>query len=137
MMRTKRQSVGMSLVETLVAGVILSGTVVTVAALGTRSLTGAREDRAYEKAASLLDRQLTLIDYIGIDAFIEMNVTQGDFGDIAPDYRWEAGTEYLDVDNLYRVTLTVYWFDHSRIRSLSVQARFNGRGTATTTGGAS
>ena len=117
---------GLSLVEVLVAGVILSGTVVTVGALSSKSLLSTGQNQAYEKAGDLIDRQLTIIDAMGIDAFLETGMTEGDFGDQAPGYTWRMSSTYLEVDNLYRVTLTVLWIEYGRPRSLSVSTRLNG-----------
>lgn len=118
---------GLTLVETLVAGVILSATVVTVSALSSKSMFGTGTNRAYELAASLLDRQMTLIDTVGIDAFIESGQTQGEFGEIAPDYSWAMLTEPVAIDSLQEVTLSVFWTERGRIKSLSVTTRLNGQ----------
>ncbi len=118
---------GLSLVETLVAGVILSATVVTVSALSSKAMFGTGTNRAYELAASLIDRQMTMIDAVGIDAFMEMGQTQGEFGEIAPDYTWSLFVEPLGIDNLQEVTLTVYWSARGGIKSLSVTTRLNGQ----------
>ncbi|NQV31916.1 MAG: hypothetical protein HQ515_04435 [Phycisphaeraceae bacterium] len=126
-MRRDKNRHGLSLVETLVAGVILSATVVTVSALSTRSMSGAVKNRAYEKAASLIDRQITFIDTLGIDAFVEAGQTQGEFGQTAPGYTWKASYELLGVDNLYEVTLTVSWQEGVGKKSQSVVTRFNGQ----------
>jgi hypothetical protein len=118
---------GLTLVETLVASVILSATVVTVSALSSKCMFGTGTNRAYELAASMVDRQLTLIDSVGIDAFMEAGQTQGEFGEIAPDYSWTLFAEPLGVDNLQDVTLTVFWVARGGIKSLSVTTRLNGQ----------
>lgn len=129
MIRPKRNSKGFNLVETLVAGAILSGTVLTVGAISTRALTGTRLNRQYETAASLIDKQLSLIDYMGIDQFVELGQTEGVFEDFEPGYQWQATTEYQGVDSLYLVTLTVTWVDRNRPYSLSAQTMFDGEST--------
>jgi len=126
---------GLSLVETLVSAVILSGTVVTVGALSSQSLLATQHNRAYEKAASLIDRQLSLIDAIGIDQFLERGITQGDFQDVAPGYRWQATSEYLQVDNLYKLTMTVMWVEGKTPKKMSVTTRLNGTGATLSQGG--
>jgi len=118
---------GLTLVETLVAGVILSATVVTVSALSSKSMFGTGTNRAYELAACLLDRQMTLIDAVGIDAFLESGQTQGEFGEIAPDYSWILLTEPVAIDALQEVTLSVLWTERGGIKSLSVTTRLNGQ----------
>ncbi len=118
---------GLSLVETLVAGVILSATVVTVSALSSKAMFGTGSNRAYELAASLIDRQMTMIDAVGIDAFMEAGQTQGEFGEMAPDYAWSLYVEALGLDNLQEVTLTVYWPAGGGVKSLSATTRLNGQ----------
>ena len=129
MIKAKRNSKGFNLVETLVAGAILSGTVLTVGAISTRALTGTKVNRQYETAASLIDKQLSLIDYMGIDQFVELGQTEGVFEDFEPGYQWQATTEYQGVDSLYLVTLTVTWVDRNRPYSLSAQTMFDGEST--------
>lgn len=129
MIKPKRNSSGFNLVETLLAGAILSGTVLTVGAISTRALTGTRLNRQYETAASLIDKQLSLIDYMGIDQFVELGQTEGVFEDFEPGYQWQATTEYQGIDSLYLVTLTVTWVDNNRPYSLSAQTMFDGKST--------
>lgn len=129
MTRPKRNCRGFNLVETLVAGAILSGTVLTVGAISTRALTGTKVNRHYETAAALIDKQLNLIDYMGIDQFVELGEAQGVIEDFEPGYHWQATAEYQGIDSLYLVTVTVTWMDHGRPYSLSVQTTLNGAST--------
>ena len=85
-----------------------------------------------DHAASLIDRQMTLIDCMGIDAFVESGQTQGEFGDMAPDYSWTLFTESLGIDSLYEVTLTVTWPDRGGVKSLSATTRLNGQSVLVT-----
>jgi len=126
MVRTKINNKGFNLVETIVASVILSGAVLTVGAISTRSLTGTRLNRQYEVAASLIDKQLTLIDFIGIDDIIELGQLEGDFEEPQPGYHWEIVTEYQDIDSLYLVTITVSWVERNRPYSISVDTMLDG-----------
>jgi len=130
MIKPKRNNKGFNLVETLVAGAILSGTVLTIGAISTRALTGTRLNRQYETAAALIDKQFALIDYMGIDEFVEQGQTEGVFEDFEPGYQWQATTEYQGIDSLYLVTLTVNWVDNNRPYSLSAQTMFNGKSTS-------
>jgi len=126
MVQVKTNKKGFSLIETLVASAILSGAVLTVGAISTMSLSGARLNRRYEMAASLIDKQLSLIDYIGIDEFIEIGQMEGVFEEIEPEYHWKVTTEYQDIDSLYLVTITVSWIDGNRPYSLSVDTMLDG-----------
>jgi len=126
MVRTKTNNKGFNLVETIVASVILSGAVLTVGAISTRSLIGTKLNRQYEVAASLIDKQLTLIDFIGIDEFIELGQMEGYFEEPEPGYNWEIVTEYQDIDSLYLVTITVSWVERNRPYSISVDTMLDG-----------
>lgn len=126
MVQTKTNKKGFSLIETLVASAILSGAVLTLGAISTMSLSGTRVNRRYETALSLIDKQLSLIDYVGIDEFVELGQMEGDFEEIEPGYHWEVVTEYQDIDSLYLVTITVSWVDGRRPYSLSVDTMLDG-----------
>lgn len=126
MLWSKTKKKGFTLVESAVASTILCGAVLTVGAISTNSLRGVRLNRQYEIAASLIDKQLSLIDYVGIDEFIELGQVEGDFEDIEPGYHWEVATEYQDIDSLYLVTIIVSWVDHGRLYSISVDTMLNG-----------
>ena len=123
---TRKNNKGFTLVETIVASTILCGAVLTVGAISTASLSGTRLNRRYEMAASLIDKQLSLIDFVGIDEFIELGQMEGDFAEFEPAYHWEVATEYQDIDSLYLVTITVSWVDRNRPYSLSVDTMLDG-----------
>lgn len=126
MVQAKINKKGFSLIETLVASAILSGAVLTLGAISTMSLSGTRLNRRYEMALSLIDKQLSLIDYVGIDEFVELGQMEGVFEEIEPEYHWEVVTEYQDIDSLYLVTITVSWVDGNRPYSLSVDTMLDG-----------
>ncbi len=128
-----RQS-GFNLVETIVAGVILSSAVLTLGAISSGALTDMRLNRQYETAASVVDKQLTLIDAVGIDQFIEQGQSEGVVEEFEPGYAWAVSTEYEGIDNVYLVTITVRWMDRNRPRQIAVQTRLNGTSTLTTLG---
>ncbi|MCU0917549.1 MAG: hypothetical protein MUC88_23735 [Planctomycetes bacterium] len=125
---------GFNLVETLVATMILSGSVLTLGAIGTNALSNTRMHRHYETAAALAERQLSLIDFAGIDQFIEAGQMEGVAEEFEPGYQWSVATEYQQVDNLYLVTISVMWLEGSRPRRLVVQTMLNGSGAITEPG---
>ena len=126
---------GFNLVEALVATMILSGAVLTLGAISTNALSGTRLHRHYEGAAALIDKQLSLIDYMGIEAFIEAGQTEGIVEELEPAYRWSVTTEYQGIDSLYLVTITVSWLEGSRPYSVTAQTMLDGAGTVTTSTG--
>jgi prepilin-type N-terminal cleavage/methylation domain-containing protein len=126
MIRAIKNKKGFSLIETLVASAILSGAVLTLGAISTMSVSGTRLNRQYEVAVSLIDKQLNLMDFIGIDEFIELGQLEGVFEGYEPSYHWEVVTEYQDIDSLYLVTITVSWIDGNRPYSISVDTMLDG-----------
>lgn len=128
MMRAKRNKRGFTLVETITASVILCGAVLAVGAISTRSLGETRLNRQYEVAAALADRQLTMIDHIGVEVFIDSGQTEGDFEEFEPGYHWKVVTESQAIDNLYLVNITVSWVELKRPYSISVDTMLNGTG---------
>lgn len=125
-MSVKTKAKGFTLVEVVASSIILCGAVMIIGAIGTQALTGTHLNRRYEAAASLVDKQLSLIDYIGIDSIVEMGQMDGDYEDSGYTYNWKIETEYQEIDSLYLVTLTVSWIDRSRPYSISVDTMLNG-----------
>lgn len=124
--RIMKNSSGFTLVETIVATVILCGAVLALGAISTRSLSQTKVNRQYETAAALVDRQLGFIDYIGVKDFVGSGQTEGDFEAIDKTYHWAVATKYLGIDNLYLVNVTVSWVEQNRVHSISVDTRLNG-----------
>ena len=124
---------GFSLVETIVAAVVLSGVVVTVGAISSRALISTRLNREYEAAASLIDRQLTMIRYAGVDQLVDAGGTlEGQVDDVPPGYHWAAAAAYEGIDALYRITLTVTWANQGKAYMMSAETQLNGASTITT-----
>ncbi len=125
-MRVPIKQKGFNLIETLAASVILSGAVLTIGAISTKALLGTRLNAHYEVAASIIERQLTLVDYTGVDTFIEMGQMEGFVEDFEPGYQWQIATEYEGTDNIYLVTITVSWLEGKRPYHLTTQTMLNG-----------
>jgi prepilin-type N-terminal cleavage/methylation domain-containing protein len=122
----KRHSQGFTLVEVIAASVILSGAVMLVGSIGTQAMIGTGLNRRYEMASSLIDKQLNLIDYLGIDAFIESGETEGDSEDFGFPMHWQVETEDQEIDSLYLVRITVSWVERNRPYSVTIDTLFNG-----------
>jgi prepilin-type N-terminal cleavage/methylation domain-containing protein len=122
----RRKAKGFTLVEVIAASVILCGAVMLVGRVGTQAMTGTKLNRRYEMAVSLVDRQLSLIDYLGIDAFIEAGESEGDSEDFGYMFHWEVVTEYQEIDSLFLVRITVMWAEGRRPYSISVDTMFDG-----------
>jgi prepilin-type N-terminal cleavage/methylation domain-containing protein len=125
-MLAKTKTKGFTLIEVIASSVILCGAVMIVGAIGTQALTETHLNRRYEMAASLVDKQLSLIDYIGIDSIVEMGQMEADYEDSIYLYHWKIDTEYQEIDSLYLVKLTVSWVDRNRPYSISVDTMLDG-----------
>jgi prepilin-type N-terminal cleavage/methylation domain-containing protein len=121
-----RHTQGFTLVEVIAASVILSGAVMLVGSIGTQAMIGTGLNRRHEMAASLIDKQLSLIDYLGIDAFIESGETEGDSEDFGFPLHWQVETEDQEIDSLYLVRITVSWVERNRPYSITVDTMFDG-----------
>lgn len=130
MMGRTTERKGFSLIEMLVASLLLSAAVVVLCAVGTRSMTGVKLNRQYEMAWDLLDRQLTMIDYMGVEEFLEMRQMSGQFdveGVGGAAYRWQAAIEEGDLDNVYVVSLSISWGVGGRGGHVSAATVLNGQ----------
>jgi prepilin-type N-terminal cleavage/methylation domain-containing protein len=122
----RRKAKGFTLVEVIASSVILCGAVMLVGRVGTQAMTGVKLNRHYEMAASLIDKQLSLIDYIGIDGFVESGESEGQSDDLGFTFNWSVQTEYQEIDSLYLVRITVTWIEGKRPYSISVDTMFDG-----------
>ena len=125
---SKKYYSGFTLLETILASVILCGSVLAIGAASTRALSYARLNRRYEIAASLADRQLTMIDYFGIDSFIESGQMEGEFDQTGPAYYWKIVSQEDEIDGLYIVNITVNWVSYNRTYSVLLDTKFNSTG---------
>jgi hypothetical protein len=134
MLKIRRKMVkfacGFTLVETIAANVILCGAVVTLGAIGTVCLTQTKLNSQYETAANLADRQLSLIDYIGVDTFVQEGQFDGEFESTGVKYVWRSDIMYLEIDNLYAIALTISWEHRNKQYSVVVETRLDGAGSS-------
>lgn len=124
---------GFNLAETLVACMILSGSVLALAAISTNALTDTTLNAHYETAAAVADEQLSMIDYMGIDQFLKLDQTEGVNEKFEPGYQWKVSTRYQGTDDLYLVTITVTWVERNRPYSVTTQTMLDGTGRAAIT----
>ncbi|MBN1845981.1 MAG: prepilin-type N-terminal cleavage/methylation domain-containing protein [Sedimentisphaerales bacterium] len=125
---------GFTLIEALVATVVLTAGVVTLQGLVSRCLVRIRLNEQYAHAWQILDRQLTAIDIVGIDAFVQDPVGEGELEENGITYHWQVQTEAESIDAIYRVTITIQWLDRNRPHRISAVTRLDGLlGVATTT----
>ena len=124
----KKNRKAFSLVEMIVTAVLLSAAVVTICAITNRSLSGVKSNRQHELAWELLDRQLTLIDAVGVEEFVELGQMQGQFqtdSQFGTTYYWQVQTEQALADNLYDISMVVYWGPENNRQFVSVSTAIN------------
>ena len=127
-MRISKDKNGFTLVETIVATVLLSFSVLALAAGATWSMGNIRLNRQREVAAALADLQLTMIDKTGVEEFILLGQTEGVFEDYVPNYTWAVVTESDVIDYLYQVRVIISWTDRNNNYSVAVDTMLNGKG---------
>ena len=117
---------GFTLIEVLAASLLLALGVATICGISSRAMSQASVDQSIESAWRVIDRQLTLIDAMGIDTFVLQNETEGMEAYLGKNYYWSAVVQEEALDQLYIVTLIVSWRDGARPRQVSSSTMFNG-----------
>ena len=127
MRRLAKRNRAFSLIEVVIAAVLLSVVVIVVCTLSTRSLTAVKSNREYEFAWELLDNHITMIDAGGIEDFIKAGQFSGSFGEEEngqADHYWQVQVTEKEADNLYRIDVAVSWANGS----VSAATVLNGKG---------
>ncbi|MCK4850066.1 MAG: prepilin-type N-terminal cleavage/methylation domain-containing protein [Phycisphaerae bacterium] len=107
---TSERTAGFTLVEVLVAGVILA---LSAGALGltiSQSMRSLALARDYQQAAELLDKTFTKIDLIGPALLHYEGPTEGIFDEARHErFAWQAKIDSRLEGNLYEVTVRILW----------------------------
>lgn len=93
---------GFSLIETVIAMIILAGAIITLSNSWSGSLLAIRKARQANTAALLLQQKMTEyeIKYEG-KPFSEIKEEEsGEFGENYPEYRWEMKSKKLEIPDL-------------------------------------
>ncbi len=114
------------------ASTILSMGVIAVSAISTRSLSRVRLNREREVAWDLLDRQLTMIEYVGVDNFLRAGTLEGKFSAVKnmPEYTWQIVLKEHEITGLIRVYAAVAWGEKSHRRQITAQTVMSGTALA-------
>jgi prepilin-type N-terminal cleavage/methylation domain-containing protein len=124
-----KKSKGFTLVEVIAASALLAAGVVVIAAITSRSLDTLRLNAEYSRAWEVLDRQLAIVGYIGIDTIVQKGITKGNITEGDTDYAWSVAITDELYDKLKRVDITVGWVKGGRVRSISASTMLDGSGT--------
>ena len=115
-----------TLIEALVATVILAGSVASITALTSRCMVRTRLNQDYDRAWQLMDRQLTLIDAMGIDQFLEQRNNQGEIEDGDITFQWVVDAALQEIDQLYIINMRISWIKGNRGYSITAATCLNG-----------
>lgn len=126
---------GFSLIEVMIAAGLLATVTVTVCTLGAKSLASMRVCQEYEKAWDVLDRQLILLEQVGVGGLASRPSLSGVIKDPQSEVEWiwYAIIEPLNVEELYALTLTVEWVSEGRVRRIRCDTRLRAGQEAETT----
>ena len=105
----RKTAPGFTLVETLVASLILAIGAVVICSLGYRCTTNTRRGMEYEQAYRLLDESLEKVLTADIAELAKKQTMEGDFGERYPLYKYLLYIEPTPHNGLYEVTATVTW----------------------------
>jgi prepilin-type N-terminal cleavage/methylation domain-containing protein len=132
----RQKNKGFSLIEVMVASGMLAIVTVTVCTLGAKSLASMQVCQEYEKAWDVLDRQMILLEQIGVVNLASRSSLSGVIADPQSEaqWKWQMKLTPLDVEELYALTLSVEWISEGKVRRIQCDTRMRaGQDVATTT----
>ncbi len=123
---------GVSLLETVLAASLLGGTVMTVCGLAAQSLRAVRLNQEAEKAWDYIERQLVLIDMVGVDSLKKSGQKSGQFKSLDGRlWQWTVQIDDSTITSLYDVTIGVEWESGgSHLRRIECKTRLCGKALA-------
>ncbi len=123
MVRTARRR-GVTLVDLLVATVMLGAAVVVLMGLSGRAMMAQRSGENLQSAAMLLDERLALILARGADDYASRYADLQGVGEPPFErFRYEVEIRGGQSGDAYEVLATVYWEESGRTMSASVETR--------------
>ena len=122
----RRQSAGFTLIEALVAGMILAMSGAALS-LGVRqAMKSLALGKDFQRAAELLDRTLTKIDTVGPARVQVEGPIEGAFDPPHDRFGWSTTIEALSEGHLYEVTVRIIWEQPGgKLRSIEAQTLLN------------
>jgi prepilin-type N-terminal cleavage/methylation domain-containing protein len=120
---------GFSLIEVLAAAVLLGSGIVALSSMSNKSVTAVQKNREYELAWDILDRQMAVVDCMGVDAFAEMKELEGQIGDEESGqtvYYWQMDIDYGPYDTVYVVNLSLSWGEMAKEKTIRCSTILNG-----------
>ena len=116
---------GFMLLEALLASLLIGVVAVVLGSVLTRTMHQTRENEVRELAWQVFDRQLTLMEAMGAEAFIAESGLEGETTVAELPFMWSAEVETEFFTDLLDVQLTVSWQEGVRRRSISGSTYLN------------
>jgi len=132
--RTKTREGGFTLLEALVATMVLTAALVSLQGIVSRCLYRVRVNEEKERAWQVLDRQMTVIDAMGIDSYMQEPLQEGEIEEDGMLFHWRVDTSIESIDCMYEVTITIWWGPETKPHVISATTKLNGVIPAVTTG---
>lgn len=132
--RGKNHKGGFTLLEALVATMVLAAALVSLQGIVSRCLYRVRVNEEKERAWQILDRQMTVIDAMGIDSYMQEPLTEGEIEEDGMLFQWKVDTRVESIDCMYEVTITIWWGPETKPHVISATTRLDGVIPAVTTG---
>ncbi len=125
---------GFTLLEALVASVILSAVVISIAAISNKSITQTKLNQQTDLAWQVIDQQFTRISSEGIDNYMLTGETQGSLEIMGQPFIWQLEFIPETLGNLYTIQMNVQWQFQNQARQISASTMMNGLATTATSG---
>ena len=100
---------GFTLIEAVVGSLILAVGAVVICGLARRCMDDNARGAQYEQAWRLLDETLDKVVALGVGKQANQAVTEGDFAERFPGYKYKLQIKPTSSSNLYQVDAQVLW----------------------------
>jgi len=122
----KKYRGGFTLLEALVAMMVLAGSLVALQGIVSRCMYRVRVNEEKERAWQVLDRQMTAIDAMGIDTYMQEPLTEGEIEEYGMLFNWRVDTSIESIDCMYEVRITIWWGPETNPHVISATTKLNG-----------
>lgn len=113
---------GMALMDVLVAGLVLSGALVAVLGIASRSLSAQVRGQQIEQAAMVLDSLLNDVLALGPAKYLKSGEMGGTVDPPFDEYTYRISIDDISPDQPFRVTARVWWETAGGEQTIEVQA---------------
>jgi type II secretory pathway pseudopilin PulG len=120
-----RRRRGFTLIEALVAGVVLAMSALAIGGAIAQSLAATQLSRDYQQAAELSQQIMTRVDIIGPARLLLEGPLHGEFDPPMARFTWNLEIDERLVGHLFEIVLTVRWQSGDRERSIEVATLLN------------